>query len=188
MKKLPCTRVTRFVWVDLEMSGLNVARDVILEVACIITDKHLNIIAQKPPLVIHHESSILENTDRWVYDQHSKSGLCDEVARSKLTCAQAEQELLAFVQQYCPKHEAPLCGNSVWMDRLFLRTYMPQFEGYLHYRIIDVSSVKLLVNCWFGSGDKEFFKKKNTHRALDDIQESIAELKFYREHFFKNRD
>ncbi|HBR70549.1 TPA: oligoribonuclease [Candidatus Dependentiae bacterium] len=174
----------RLVWIDLEMSGLNVQRDKILEIACVITDSDLNIVAMKEPIVVGQNQGLIEEMDQWNILHHTQSGLIDELRKSSCTIEEAEREILLFVKEYCEPEKSPLCGNSVWMDRFFLQTYMPLLEQYLYYRIIDVSTVKQLVNFWYGMPDKELYKKRNAHRALDDIKESIEELKFYRDNFF----
>ena len=174
------------VWIDLEMSGLDIQRDKILEIVCLITDIELNIVAEKEPIVISQPQELIENMDRWNILHHTQSGLVDALRKSKWSTEEAEREILDFVKEYCEPQEAPLCGNSVWMDRLFLRMQMPLLEQYLYYRVIDVSTVKQLANFWYGKPGEELYKKKNAHRALDDIKESIEELKFYREHFFKS--
>jgi len=173
-------------WIDLEMSGLNSEKDKILEIACIITDPNLTVIAEKEPIVISQSPELIENMDRWNILHHTQSGLIDALRKSKWSTEEAEREILNFVKEYCEPKKAPLCGNSIWMDRLFLQKYMPLLEQYLNYRVIDVSTIKQLVNFWYGKPGRELFKKKNSHRALDDIMESIEELKFYRENFFKS--
>lgn len=186
-EKIPCKDIKRFVWIDLEMTGLSVERDVLLEIACIITDQSLNIIDELSAIIIKQPESVLQTSDRWVFEQHTKTGLLQAAIDSQINVEQAENKVLEFVSRHCKLKHAPLCGNSVWMDRLFLRRYMPRLEQYLNYRVVDVSSIKILVNCWYGSNSTnngEIFKKKNKHRALDDIKESIAELKFYQEKFF----
>jgi len=175
------------VWVDLEMSGLNVENDKILEIACIITDANLTIIAEKEPIVILQSQELIDNMDSWNRVHHTQSGLIDALRKSRWSTEEAEREILNFVKEYCKPQKAPLCGNSIWMDRLFLRRYMPLLEQYLNYRVIDVSSVKQLANYWCSTPGQDLFKKKNNHRALSDIKESIDELKFYRENFFKSQ-
>jgi len=142
------------VWVDLEMSGLNIEKDHILEMACLITDKHLNLVAEGPELVINQSDSVLDGMDDWCKNTHGRSGLNDAVKNSKITLEEAEQKMLEFLQKYIPKNSCPLAGNSVYMDRMFLNKYMKKFNDYLHYRIIDVSTVKELNLRWF-----EFFQK-----------------------------
>jgi len=179
---------SNLVWIDLEMTGLDVQNDVILEIATIITDKDLHIIAEGPELVIHHEDEILARMDGWVQDTHTKSGLVEKVRLSDITCTHAQEETLAFIQMYCEPKTALLAGNSVWQDRNFLAQYMPHIIDYLFYRLIDVSTVKELVHRWYPQDPQiqfvDTFIKKETHRALQDIRESIAELQHYRRYFF----
>lgn len=170
------------VWIDLETTGLVPERDLILEVACVITDKHLNLLAQKS-LVIHQPPEALQALDPWVEAQHGASGLLAEVRGSGVSLAAAEEELLALVSAYCPPKACPLAGSSVCFDRRFLIRHMPRLEAHLSYRQIDVSSLKELVGRWYpdkaypnGSGAK--------HRALPDILESIEELRHYRRTVF----
>lgn len=172
------------VWIDLEMTGLNLEKDTILEIATIITDNNLTIIAEGPSFVLHQPEDILTQLDEWNTKHHTASGLLDRVRSSTISLDYAQEETLTFIKQYCKANTAPLCGNSVYVDRSFLRKCMPALESFLHYRIIDVSSVKELARRWYGQQAKEF-KKLETHRALQDIQESIAELAFYRQQFFK---
>jgi len=172
------------IWIDLEMSGLNTETDKIIEIATIVTDSQLNILAQGPVLAVHQPDDVLSNMDEWNTRTHGGSGLTQRVRESTLSEADAERETLEFLQQHVPKNKSPLCGNSICQDRRFLARGMPLLESYVHYRNLDVSSIKELVRRWkpeIASG----FDKKNTHKALDDILESIAELKYYREHFFK---
>jgi len=172
------------IWIDLEMSGLNTEIDKIIEIATIVTDSQLNIIAQGPVLAVHQPDEVLNNMDEWNTRTHGGSGLTQRVRESTLSEADAERETLEFLQQHVPKNKSPLCGNSICQDRRFLARCMPLLEAYVHYRNLDVSSIKELVRRWkpeIASG----FDKKNTHKALDDILESIAELQYYREHFFK---
>ena len=174
---------THLVWMDMEMTGLDPERDTILEVATLITTNELQIVAEGPVRVIHHAPTVLEAMDEWNRTHHAASGLSARVMASGTSLAQAEAQTLAFVRQYCPPRTSPLCGNSIWQDRRFLARYMPQLEGYLHYRNIDVSTVKELVRRWYTNGPPPP-EKKHAHLALDDIRESIAELQFYREHYF----
>lgn len=172
------------VWVDLEMTGLDPQRDVILEMATIITDNNLEIIAQGPEFVIHQPEEYLERMNDWVRKTHTASGLIEQVRASKISVTEAEQQTLDFIQQYCKKNTAPLCGNTVHQDRAFIRTYMRSIDEYLHYRIIDVSSVKELVRRWYPQNPKKDFVKPENHRALEDIKGSIVELAHYRMNFF----
>jgi oligoribonuclease len=172
------------VWIDLEMTGLNSDTDKIIEIATIITNSNLDVLAQGPVLAVHQSDSVLGGMDEWNTRTHGGSGLTQRVRESTLSEADAERLTLDFIQQYVPKNKSPLCGNSICQDRRFMARGMPQLEAYLHYRNLDVSSIKELVRRWkpeICNG----FEKKNTHKALDDILESIAELKYYREHFFK---
>ena len=172
------------VWIDLEMTGLNYHHDTILEIASIITDTNLNIIAHGPNLIIHQPDEILQRMDPWCIETHSKSGLLAKVQESFISLEEAEQQTLTFIQEHCVKNSAPLCGNTIWFDKLFLKKDMPDIVSYLHYRVVDVTAFKIMLSGWTGKKDVGF-KKKNSHRALDDIEESIAELKFYRENYIK---
>lgn len=170
------------VWIDLEMTGLNPDTDTILEIATIITDNNLEIIAKAPSIVIHQPDEVLENMNPIVQEMHKKSGLIEDVRRSQVTLADAENLMFSFIKQYCSPGIAPLCGNTIYMDRRFLRKYMPQINEYLYYRMIDVTSLKEIARRWYSQVPA--FEKKETHRALEDIAESIEELKYYREHLF----
>ena len=172
------------IWIDMEMSGLNTDTDKIIEIATIITDSQLELIAQGPVLAVHQSDTVLNTMDEWNTRTHGGSGLTQRVRESTLSEADAERQTLDFIQQHVAKNKSPLCGSSICQDRRFLARGMPLLEAYLHYRNLDVSSVKELVRRWkpeICAG----FEKKNTHKALDDILESIAELKYYREHFIK---
>ena len=168
------------VWIDLEMTGLNPDKDVILEIATMVTDNQLNEIARGPSLVIHQPDTLLQQMDEWVFQQHTQSGLVQQVQDSKVSVAEAQQQTLDFLKQYCVAETAPLCGNSVWQDKAFLRRYMPDLNKFFHYRIIDVSTLKELAERWYPQVLE--MKKKDTHRALEDICESIEELRYYRQH------
>ena len=170
------------VWIDLEMTGLDVKKDVIVEIASVITDTQLNIIATGPNIIIHQPSEKLENLDPWVEKTHSKSGLLDKISSSKVSMNEAEEQTMAFLERYTSDKESPLCGNSIGTDRAFLQAQMPTIANFVHYRNLDVSSIKLLHTYW--QPQASIFEKKNNHRALDDIIESINELKYYKEHFF----
>lgn len=172
------------VWLDMEMTGLDPERHHIIEVATIITDSELNVLAQGPVLAIHQPPEILALMDEWCQKTHGNSGLTARVQQSDISLAEAERQTLAFIGQWVEKNQAPLCGNSIGQDRRFIYKFMPDLADYLHYRSLDVSSIKELVKRWQPSL-LAGFSKKNTHLALDDIQESIAELRYYREHFFK---
>lgn len=172
------------IWIDMEMTGLNTDSDRIIEIATIITDAELNIVAQGPVLAVHQTDEVLAGMDEWNTRTHGASGLTERVRVSQLSEADAQRETLAFIQQHVPRNRSPLCGNSICQDRRFLARWMPELESYVHYRNLDVSSIKELVRRWrpqLCNG----FNKRNTHQALDDILESIDELKYYREHFLK---
>jgi len=172
------------VWMDLEMTGLSPQNDRIIEIATVVTDPHLNIIAEGPVLAVCQPLTRLARMDEWNTRTHTESGLVARVRESRIDEAEAQRLTLAFISKHVPGNHSPLCGNSVCQDRRFLALYMPKLEAYLHYRNLDVSSIKELVVRWrpeLLNG----FKKNNTHRALDDIRESIAELKFYRDTFIK---
>lgn len=172
------------IWVDLEMTGLEPATDRVIEIATIVTDKELNILAEGPVIAIHQSDAVLAAMDDWNQEHHGASGLIDRVRASKHSEDDAISETIAFLEQYVPQGKSPMCGNSIGQDRRFLNKYMPKLEDYFHYRNVDVSTIKELVRRWQPELMKEF-KKQNTHQALDDIRESVAELQFYRERVFK---
>jgi oligoribonuclease len=172
------------VWMDLEMTGLDPERERIIEIAALITDGALQIVAEGPNLVIHQPDAVLAAMDEWNREHHGASGLIQRVRRSTIDEAEAEAQLLAFVAAHCDKREIPLAGNSVHQDRRFLRRYMPAFEAYLHYRLVDVSTIKELARRWYPDLVAQMPVKRETHRALDDIKESIEELSYYRAHLF----
>ena len=172
------------VWLDMEMTGLDPDNDRIIEVAVVVTDADLNIIAEGPVFAIHQSDETLDKMDNWNKGTHGRSGLIDRVKASTVTEAQAELELIAFLKQYVPANKSPMCGNSICQDRRFLHRCMPTLEQYFHYRNLDVSTLKELCRRWkpeLASG----FKKHQKHTALADIVESIEELRYYREHFIK---
>ncbi|KAJ8275633.1 hypothetical protein COCON_G00073850 [Conger conger] len=177
--------VQRLVWVDLEMTGLDIEKDQIIEMACIITDSNLNILAEGPNLIIKQPDELLDGMSDWCKEHHGKSGLTQAVRNSKISLQQAEYEFLAFIRDHTPPGHCPLAGNSVHADKKFLDKYMPQFMRHLHYRIVDVSTIKELCRRWFPEEYKLAPQKKASHRALDDISESIKELQFYRANVFK---
>jgi oligoribonuclease len=169
---------------DLEMSGLDPDRETILEIATLITNDALETVADGPTIVIHQPESVLGAMDEWNREHHQASGLAARVLASTISMAEAEARTLEFVKRYCPERSSPLCGNSIHQDRRFLSRYMPALDAYLHYRNIDVSTVKELVRRWYPNGPSPP-EKKHAHLALDDIRESIAELRFYREQYFR---
>ncbi len=175
------------VWMDLEMTGLDPLTDTILEMATIITDNNFNVIAVGPEIIINHPEHVLETMNEWCQKIHKKSGLCDAVLRSSTSLAEAQEQTLEFIKEYCPEGASVLAGNSVWNDRQFLAIHMPDIIDYLNYRIIDVSSVKELVLRWYPGDVHAEFKKPDNHRALEDIKASIEELKHYQKYFFKSR-
>ena len=175
---------TNLVWIDMEMSGLDPDKERILEVALVVTDKDLNVLAEAPVLVVHQPDAVLDAMDSWNKGTHGKSGLIDKVKASTLSEADVETQLLAFMQQYVPERPSPMSGNSICQDRRFLARSMPKLEAYFHYRNLDVSTLKELAGRW-RPGLKEGFQKANSHTALADIRESIEELKYYREHFIR---
>lgn len=172
------------IWLDMEMSGLNPDSDRILEVAMVVTDADLNTVAESPVLVVHQSDAVLDGMDNWNKGTHGKSGLIDKVKASKMGDAEVEAAMLEFMQQYVGSRKSPMCGNSICQDRRFMARYMPKLEDYFHYRNLDVSTLKELVRRWHPVV-YDGFKKQNKHEALADIYESIDEMKYYREHFFK---
>ena len=172
------------VWMDLEMTGLDPERDCILEIATLITNNALDVVAEGPVLAIHQPADVLAQMDQWNREHHAASGLTQRVSTSVVTAAEAEARTLEFARQYCSERSSPLCGNSICQDRRFLARYMPALEAYLHYRNLDVSTVKELVRRWYPHGPPPP-EKRHSHLALDDIRESIAELRFYRQYYFK---
>ena len=177
---------SHLIWIDLEMTGLDPEKEVILEIAAIVTNSRLEIVAEGPSIAIHYPEEVLRTMETWSKRQHESSGLVAKVKSSRHDCRQAEEESLAFLSRYSEKGKSPLCGNSVWQDRRFLIKYMPRLEEFFHYRNIDVSSLKELVRRWYPS--LPIYKKKETHLALNDIRESIQELKYYREKVFLPAD
>lgn len=177
----------RLVWVDLEMTGLDVSRERILEIASIVTDGELNVIAEGPEIVVSQPAAVLDAMDDWNKKHHGESGLIDRVRASTIDTAEAERLTLAFVAEHVPAKSAPLAGNSIHQDRLFLAAYMKAFEAHLHYRNVDVSTLKELVRRWYPAQYDARPRKKGTHRALDDIRESIDELRYYRSAVFVAR-
>lgn len=172
------------VWVDMEMTGLEPDSDRIIEVAVVVTDSQLNVLAEGPVFAIHQSDEALDKMDAWNKNTHGRSGLIDRVKQSTVTEAQAESELIAFLKKYVPTGKSPMCGNSICQDRRFMARGMPKLEAFFHYRNLDVSTLKELCKRWkpeIAGG----FKKHQKHTALADIVESIEELRYYREHFIK---
>ncbi len=170
------------IWIDMEMTGLVPEKDRILEIATIVTNSELEIIAEGPVLAVHQPVTVLEAMDEWCTTHHKASGLYDRVLASTVTEAEAEKLTLDFVSKYVPRGKSPICGNSVSQDRRFLFRYMPELQEYFHYRTLDVSTLKILANMW---APHLSFMKKEAHLALDDIRESIDELRYYREKMLK---
>ena len=175
---------SHLIWIDLEMTGLDPDSDLIIEIATVITDKDLNILAQGPVLAVHQSDAALAAMDDWNQQHHGQSGLIDRVKASTIDEAEAERLTIEFLKGWVPENTSPICGNSIGQDRRFLYRYMPQLEAYFHYRNIDVSTLKELAARW-APEVKNGFNKESTHQALDDIIESIEELRYYREHFIK---
>ena len=173
---------SRLIWIDMEMTGLKPEEHVILEIASVITDDQLEIVAEGPNIAVNVGEEALDHMEDWSRIHHEKSGLLDRVRNSLDVCRSAEEKTLEFLFEHCDKGESPLCGNSVGQDRRFLYKYMPRLEAFLHYRNIDVSSIKELFKRWYPQLPP--FEKQKSHLALDDIKESIEELKYYRQHVF----
>ena len=175
---------THLVWIDMEMSGLEPDSDSILEVALIVTDKDLNLVEEGPVLVVHQSDAVLDAMDNWNKGTHGKSGLIDKVKASSLGDAEVEAQMIEFMKKHVGERKSPMCGNSICQDRRFLARHMPKLEAYFHYRNLDVSTLKELAARWRPEL-KDGFKKANSHTALADIQESIEELKYYRDTFIR---
>ena len=171
------------IWIDLEMTGLSPENDVIIEIATIVTDSELNTLAEGPVYAIHQHDERLNGMDEWNTRQHTQSGLVKRVRDSRISAEQAEEDTIQFLKQWVPAGKSPMCGNSICQDRRFLARYMPALEAYFHYRNLDVSSIKELARRW-KPAILEGFKKQSRHLALDDIKDSIEELRHYRELFF----
>lgn len=170
------------IWIDLEMTGLDTVNDAIIEIATIVTSSELEILAEGPAIAIHQPDSVLAGMDEWNTNQHKKSGLTERVRASRYTTAEAERLTLEFVSAHVPANTSPMCGNSICQDRRFMHRLMPELEAYFHYRNLDVSTVKELYRRW--AAQRPQFDKDSSHLALDDVRDSINELRFYREHFF----
>jgi oligoribonuclease len=174
----------RLVWIDLEMTGLDIETESIIEIATVITDGQLNILAEGPNLAICVSEELLANMDEWNTSHHNQSGLVERVRNQSVSVKEAERQTIEFISKWVDKGVAPLCGNSIWNDRKFMEKEMKQLVQYLHYRMIDVSTIKELSRRWYP--EIEGFQKKGCHLALDDILESIEELKYFRNKLFNN--
>ena len=174
---------SKLIWMDCEMTGLDPDRDTIIEIATLVTDADLNILAEGPEIVIRQPAALYETMDDWNKEHHTKSGLWQKVVESEISLAEAEAQTLAFIKSHVAPKSSPLAGNSIWQDRRFLVRYMKSIESYLHYRLVDVSTIKELAGRWYPT--TKYSKKKGAHRAMDDIRESVAELRFYRQNVFK---
>ena len=173
------------VWIDMEMTGLDPDRDRVIELAAIVTDANLNVLAEGPVLVVHQPDNVLDAMDAWNKGTHGRSGLIDKVKASTLTEDQAAAEMIQFLKPYVPAGKSPMCGNSICQDRRFMARHMPTLEAFFHYRNVDVSTIKELCRRWrpeLIAG----FKKHQLHTALADIRESVEELRYYRQHFIRD--
>ncbi|MBK2125071.1 oligoribonuclease [Fangia hongkongensis] len=174
------SKIKHLIWLDLEMTGLDIYNCHIIEIAAIITDSELNVVAESDAIAIYQPEEVLAKMDTWCTKTHGESGLTARVRASHISLEEAEKMILNFIKPHVNKHASPLCGNSVWQDRKFLAKYMPELEDYFHYRLLDVSSFKIAASMWKPEL-VEAFQKENTHLALDDIKESIDEMKYYRQ-------
>jgi len=177
-------RTKNLIWVDLEMTGLDPEDHVILEIAAIITDSQLNVVENGPVLVIHQSEENLKKMNEWSREAHSSSGLLDLVRASNISVKDAEKEMIQFFKKHCDPDTALLAGNSVWQDRNFLKKYMPSLVDFCYYRVLDITAIKEVVLRWYPENPQAEFEKKDTHRALEDIKESIEELQHLRKYFF----
>lgn len=180
-------KATNLIWLDLEMTGLDPSRDHIIEIATVVTNSDLAILAEGPVFAIHQPEEVLALMDKWNVKHHTKSGLVDRIKNSTTTLAEAEAATIEFLMHHVPPGKSPMCGNSICQDRRFLFRWMPKLEQYFHYRNLDVSTVKELAKRWMPNIVKGA-KKNSKHIALEDIQDSIDELIYYREHFFRNKE
>jgi oligoribonuclease len=172
------------IWVDLEMTGLDPDSDVVIEIATIVTDSQLTTLAEGPVIAIHQSDDILNGMDEWNTSHHTRSGLVDRVRASDIDEAQATRETVAFLEHWVPRGASPMCGNTICQDRRFMVRHLPDLESYFHYRNLDVSTLKILMQRWRPELEAGI-SKTGTHQALDDIRESIEELRYYREHFLQ---
>ncbi len=175
---------SNLIWVDMEMTGLDPDRDVVIEIATIVTDTHLNTLAEGPVIAVHQSEARLRAMDEWNTTHHTRSGLIDRVKASAYDEARAARETIAFLEQWVPAGVSPMCGNTICQDRRFMVRHLPQLEAYFHYRNLDVSTLKILMQRWRPELEAGFLKT-GTHLALDDIRESINEMRYYREHFIR---
>lgn len=174
------------MWMDLEMTGLDPSRDVIVEIATLVTDDDLVVVAEGPDLVVHADEAALAGMDPVVVDMHTRSGLLEAIRASEVTLQEAGAATLEFIRAHVPEpRTVPLCGNSIGMDRRFLAAYLPEIEEHLHYRSVDVSTIKELARRWYPGELSGLTKKSSAHRAMDDIRESVAELRYWRERVFR---
>lgn len=175
---------SNLIWIDLEMTGLDPEQDRIIEIATLVTDADLNILAEGPVFAVHQSDAQLALMDEWNVNTHTNSGLVERVKASQYDDRAAELATIEFLRKWVPENSSPICGNSIGQDRRFLFKYMPELEAYFHYRYLDVSTLKELARRW-KPGILPGFKKQGTHQAMDDIRESVAELAYYREHFIQ---
>lgn len=173
----------RMVWIDLEMTGLDITHDRIIEIATLVTDGELNLIAEGPNLAVHVSDEVIAGMDEWNTTHHHRSGLVDRIRAEGVSVAEAQAQTLNFLNEHVEPNTAPLCGNSVWNDKRFLEKEMPDIVEFLHYRMIDVSTVKELARRWYPEVPR--YDKKGAHLALDDIRESVEELRYFRERVFR---
>jgi oligoribonuclease len=178
------SRKDNLIWIDLEMTGLNPDQNRIIEIATVVTDRELTVLAEGPVLAVHQSDELLAAMDEWNTRQHTTSGLTERVRASQVSENEAEQLTLAFLRNHVDQGASPICGNSICQDRRFLIRYMPELAAYFHYRNLDVSTLKILAKLWLPEVGNRF-EKKSVHLALADIHDSIRELRFYREHLFK---
>ena len=170
----------RLVWIDLEMTGLDTDHDSVIEIATVVTDSELNVLAEGPVIAVHHSEAVLQSMDDWNCRHHTASGLWQRVVESRHGMSSAESETIGFLEQWVEKGSSPMCGNSICQDRRFLHRQMPELLSWFHYRNLDVSTLKILAGYWM-KADTAIYEKQNLHTALADIHESIAELRYYRQ-------